>query len=211
MLGVLAGMRGEQDQIPPMFSAIKQGGVRLYDRARAGEDVERAPRRIRIDRLELLAFEPPHFRVAIACSKGTYVRSVIADIGDALGLGAHLTELRRTQSGLYTLAQAVPLDRLADAPLIAPADATGLVSFTVADDLIPQIFNGVQLPIATFGPAAVGLARFQLVDPRGGLLAIAHPAPFPDHWPWYGPPEDHAAGRTVYDRVFPELSGDRRH
>jgi tRNA pseudouridine(55) synthase len=206
MLAELAARLGAQDQIPPMFSAIKQGGVRLYDRARAGEDVERAPRRIRIDRLDLLAFDPPHFRIAIACSKGTYVRSVIADVGAALGPGAHLTELRRTQSGRFTLAHAVPLDRLADATVIDPAAATGLPAFTVDDELVPQIFNGVQLPIATFGAAAVGLPQFQLVDARGGLLAIAHPAPFPDHWPWHGTPEDHATGRTVYDRVFPELS-----
>ncbi|HET9623739.1 MAG TPA: tRNA pseudouridine(55) synthase TruB [Kofleriaceae bacterium] len=212
VLAALAAMVGEQDQVPPMYSAIKQGGVRLYDRARAGEDVARAPRRIRIDRLELLAFEPPHFRVAIACSKGTYVRSVIADLGDALGPGAHLSELRRTRSGLFTLAHAVPLEpgALADAPLITPAAATGLPSFPVGDDLVPQIFNGVQLPVVTFGPAAVGLARFQLVDALGRLLAIAHPAPFPVHWPWHGTPEDHAAGRTVYDRVFPELGGVAR-
>jgi len=88
---VLESLRGEHDQVPPMFSAIKQGGVRLYHRARAGEEVERAPRRVRIDRLELLAFEPPTIRVAIECSKGTYVRSLIADIGTALGCGAHMT------------------------------------------------------------------------------------------------------------------------
>src|SRR5262245_18157876 len=87
---VLSQKLGEQDQVPPMFSAIKQGGVRLYERARACEEVERPPRRIRIDRLELLAFEPPKIRIAIACSKGTYVRSLVADIGSALGCGAHM-------------------------------------------------------------------------------------------------------------------------
>src|SRR6185503_2587794 len=76
IVAALARHLGEQTQIPPMYSAIKQGGVRLYDRARAGHEVERAPRPIRIDRLELLAFEPPRFRIAIACSKGTYVRSL---------------------------------------------------------------------------------------------------------------------------------------
>ncbi len=96
LLAAIAARTGEQDQVPPMYSAIKQGGVRLYEKARAGEDVERAPRRIRIDALELLAFEPPRFRVAIACSKGTYVRSLVADLGTDVGCGAHLTELRRT-------------------------------------------------------------------------------------------------------------------
>src|SRR5262245_10137393 len=86
----IARFRGERDQVPPMFSALKQGGVRLYERARAGEEVDRAPRRVRIDQLELLAFEPPRFRIAVGCSKGTYVRSLVADLGTALGCGAHL-------------------------------------------------------------------------------------------------------------------------
>jgi len=179
---------GAQTQIPPMYSAIKQGGVRLYDRARAGEEVERAPRKIRIDRLELIAFEPPRFRIAIACSKGTYIRSLVADIGNALGAGAHLAELRRTRSGKFTLDQAVPLDRLAEATLIPPERATDLPSVTVPRWQVAQIFNGVQLPVAAFG--AEGLERFQLVDEDGRLLAIAHPQ----------------AGRTVYDRGFPELT-----
>jgi tRNA pseudouridine55 synthase len=95
----LARRTGEQDQVPPAFSALKQGGVRMYERARAGEQVELAPRRIRIDRIELLAFEPPRFRIAVACGKGTYIRSLIRDLGDDVGCGAHLAELRRTRSG----------------------------------------------------------------------------------------------------------------
>ena len=124
LLAVLARFTGELDQVPPMYSAIKQGGTRLYHRARAGHEVERAPRRIRIDRLELVAFEPPRFRVAVACSKGTYVRSLVADIGDALGAGAHLTELRRTRSGRFTLDHAVSLDAIDLAKLIPAVDAT---------------------------------------------------------------------------------------
>jgi len=188
LLAVLAAHLGEQAQVPPMYSAIKQGGVRLYHRARAGEEVERAPRQIRIDRLEVLAFAPPRFRIAIACSKGTYVSSLVADIGSALGAGAHLTELRRTRSGKFTIEQAVPLDRLAEATLIPPAQATDLPSVTVPRALVAQVMSGVQLPVTAFG--AGGLERFQLVDEAGQLLAVAHPQ----------------AGRTVYDRVFPELT-----
>src|SRR5215467_4389163 len=124
LLTALAAQRGERTQIPPMYSAIRQGGVRLYDRARAGEEVERAPRPIRIERLDLLWFEPPRFGVAVACSKGTYIRSLIADLGSALGAGAHLAELRRTRSGRFTIEQAVTLDRLTEALLVAPAEAT---------------------------------------------------------------------------------------
>lgn len=189
LLAAIEARRGQQTQIPPMFSAIKQGGVRLYDRARAGEEVERAPRPIRIDRLELLAFEPPRFRVAVACSKGTYVRSLIADLGDDVGCGAHLGELRRTRSGRFSIDQAVTIDQLDRAVCIAPADATGLPTRRAAPDLIRHIFNGVQLDVAAF--EAEGLPRFQIVDDAGVLLAVAHPE----------------INRTVYDRVFPELSG----
>ena len=188
LLAALASHRGEQTQIPPMYSAIKQGGVRLYHRARAGEEVVRAPRTIRIDHLELLAFEPPRFRIAVECGKGTYIRSLVADLGSAVGAGAHLAELRRTRSGRFTLAQAIALDRLAEGRLIPPERATDLPSVIVAADLVPQVFNGVQLPVEAFG--AEGLARFQLLDQAGTLLAVAHPQ----------------AGRTVYDRVFPELA-----
>jgi tRNA pseudouridine55 synthase len=189
LIAALVAHTGPQTQIPPMYSAIKQGGVRLYHRARAGEDVAREPRAIRIDRLELLAFAPPRFRLAIACSKGTYVRSLVADLGAAVGAGAHLTELRRTRSGRFTLDQAVTLDRLADAKLIPPEQATELPAVTVPDALVGHVFNGVQLPVVAFG--ADGLERFQLLDVTGRLLAIAHPE----------------VGRTVYDRVFPELTG----
>jgi tRNA pseudouridine55 synthase len=188
LLAVLARHLGEQDQIPPMYSAIKQRGVRLYDLARAGEEVVRAPRKIRIDRLELLAFDPPRFRIAIACSKGTYVRSLVADIGAALAAGAHLAELRRTRSGRFSIDQAVTLDRLADATLIPPELATDLAPVTVPRAMVAQVLSGVQLPVAALG--ADGLERFQLVAEDGRLLAVAHPE----------------AGRTVYDRVFPELS-----
>jgi tRNA pseudouridine(55) synthase len=188
LLAVLARHQGAQAQIPPMYSAIKQGGVRLYDRARAGEEVVRAPRQIRIDRLELIGFEPPGFRIAIACSKGTYVRSLVADIGSALGTGAHLAELRRTRSGRFTLDQAVGLDRLHEATLVPPQEATGLPRVTVSAAVLARVYSGVQLPIAALG--ADGLEQFQIVDEYGTLVAFAHPE----------------AGRTVYDRVFPELA-----
>src|SRR5262249_38068051 len=142
---------GEHDQVPPMYSAIKQGGVRLYERARAGEEVERAPRRVRIDRLDLLAWEPPRFRVAIACGKGTSVRSLIDDLGADLGCGAHLLELRRTRSGRFSLAQAVSLEALDPARIglhiVAPADALDLPIVHATQALIRPILSGVQLAL----------------------------------------------------------------
>lgn len=183
----IARRTGEHDQVPPMYSAIRQGGVRLYERARAGEEVERAPRRVRIDRLELLAWEPPRFRVAIACGKGTYVRSLVADLGDDVGCGAHLLELRRTRSGRFTLDHAMPLDAIDPARLIAPVDATDLPAIVVPADRMRLVLGGVQL--ATYQLGVQDLDKFQLVDERRTLVAIAHG-------------ED---GRIVYDRVFPEL------
>jgi tRNA pseudouridine55 synthase len=194
LVAALAAHTGGQTQIPPMYSAIKQGGVRLYDRARAGEEVERAPRPIRIDRLELLAFEPPRFQIAIACSKGTYVRSLVADLGAAVGAGAHLSELRRTRSGRFAIEQALSIEQLADrladglagVALVPPEQALALPGATVAAARIAQVVSGLQLPVSTWG---VNASQFQLFDESGRLLAVAHDE----------------AGRTVYDRVFPEL------
>lgn len=188
LLAALEAHVGEQTQIPPMYSAIKQGGVRLYHRARAGEEVERAPRTIRIDRLELVAFEPPRFRIAIACSKGTYIRSLVADVGRAVSAGAHLTELRRTRSGRFTIDDAVPLDRIGEATLVPPEQAIALPRATVPDALVKQVLSGVQIPASTIGIS--NAKQFQLLDEMGQLLAVAHAE----------------AGRTVFDRVFPELT-----
>ena len=88
-----------------------------------GVEVERAPRRIRIDRFELLAFEPPRVRIAIACSKGTYVRSLVADLGRDLGCGAHLAELRRTRSGMFSIDEAQQLDRARPDPACSRSSA----------------------------------------------------------------------------------------
>jgi len=182
----VAAHRGEQDQIPPMYSAIKQAGVRMYQHARAGIEIERAPRRIRIDRLELLAWDPPNVRIAIACSKGTYVRSLIADLGTHVGTGAHMTELRRTRSGVFTLAQAHDLDRLDDPHLVPMTEATRLPTVVTPDALLHRVRSGVQMPPETLAITPEIYERFQMVDERGALVAIGH--------------IDRA--RIIYDRVF---------
>ena len=103
---------GDQYQMPPMFSAIKLGGVPLYKLARQGEEVVREPRFIRISRFELLSFAPPRLTFRLDCTKGTYVRTIAHDLGQKLGCGAHLSALRRTGSGKFTIAQCTPLDKL---------------------------------------------------------------------------------------------------
>lgn len=110
----LARFRGPIAQVPPMYSALKRGGKPLYQYARAGLTVERAPRPVTIHALELVGFDPPdQARLHIRCSKGTYIRSLAADLGAELGVGAHLVALRRTRSGPFSLEQAVTLEELA--------------------------------------------------------------------------------------------------
>ncbi len=98
------------DQVPPMVSAVKHKGERLYKLARKGVEVERAPRQVRIDALQLLEFAPPFVKFNLACSKGTYVRQVADDVGEDLGCGACITEIRRTLVGPFTIKEAVRLD-----------------------------------------------------------------------------------------------------
>ena len=109
---------GDQMQLPPMVSAIKIQGVPLYKLARKGETVERQPRLIHVYRFELLDFAPPDVRFRVECTKGTYVRTLAHDVGQALGVGAHLVALRRTKIGQIDVAQAHPLAELLEAPAL---------------------------------------------------------------------------------------------
>ena len=102
--------RGTIEQVPPMYSAIKQGGRKLYEMARAGETIERPPRAVTIDSLTLTNWQPPQFELEVVCSPGTYIRSLAHDIGQDLGIGAHLTGLVRVASGGFRLAEALPMD-----------------------------------------------------------------------------------------------------
>ncbi len=103
---------GDIRQIPPMYSAIKQGGRKLYDMARAGETVEREARAVRIDSLDIMDWSSPEFTLDVVCSAGTYIRSLAYDLGESLGVGAHLSGLSRIASGLFQLADAIELDTL---------------------------------------------------------------------------------------------------
>ncbi len=103
---------GDQYQTPPMHSAIKIGGVKLYQLARKGEEVEREPRFIRVAAFDLLSFALPKLTFDLHCTKGTYVRTIAHDLGQKLGCGAHLSALRRTGSGQFKIAQCLPLDEI---------------------------------------------------------------------------------------------------
>ena len=109
---VLERFRGEILQVPPMYSALKINGQKLVDLARKGKEVERQPRPITIHELTLLGMEADGIRLRVRCSKGTYIRTLCKDIGEALGCGGCMASLRRVQAGEYTIAEAVPLMEL---------------------------------------------------------------------------------------------------
>jgi tRNA pseudouridine55 synthase len=108
----IQGFLGDQYQLPPMYSAIKIGGVPLYQKARRGEEVAREPRFIRVMTWELTRFAPPELDFRLRCSKGTYVRTLAHDLGQRLGCGAHLSALRRTATDRFSVADALTLDQL---------------------------------------------------------------------------------------------------
>lgn len=179
----LAGWVGAREQVPPMVSALRHGGRRLYDLAREGVEVERAARPIVIEAFDLLGFAPPRARFRVACSKGTYVRALARDVGDALGCGATLTALRRTRAGAFTLAQALPLDQASAAsPLVSLSDASAhLPSEALTEAQVILVRHGKPMPTGAPDGAVV-----RLLTPAGALAAVA----------------EARGGRLAYLRVF---------
>lgn len=180
---VLPAFRGPLLQVPPMYSALHHQGKRLYELARAGQTVERPPRAVTIERLELvptaaLPLEPPisHFVLAVVCSKGTYIRALARDIGAALGCGAHLAALERTAVGGFHIQQAIPLDTLHTADDIARS----LLPPEIAIATWPQVIlttdqsravrNGQPLQLAALAESAATQARAH--GPDGQLIAL---------------------------------------
>ena len=104
--------RGDIEQLPPMFSALKKDGVPLYKLARQGKTVTREMRQVKISRLELVDFEPESVTIEVDCSKGTYIRTLVSDIGERLGCGAHLIALRRLKSGEFSIDECLTLEGL---------------------------------------------------------------------------------------------------
>jgi tRNA pseudouridine55 synthase len=123
--GVLGSFVGEIEQVPPMFSALHHKGKRLYELAREGKTVERAPRKVTIYSIELLEIingDYPKIKVAVICSKGTYIRTLADDLGKALGCGAHLSALTRTLSSPFHISQAFTLEAVEDLAKIGKVD-----------------------------------------------------------------------------------------
>ena len=174
---VLARFRGQQEQVPPMHSAVRVGGRRLYDIARQGGEVERAPRSVLIERLERESLSGDHLEIDVACSKGTYVRTLAMEIGEALGCGAHLVALRRTASGPFRLEDALTLDALEQAGVegarahLLPLETlvAGLPAWVSGAEEARRFTQGQEIPAAD---AAAG-AEFALFGPGGRFLGVA--------------------------------------
>ena len=166
---------GDIDQVPPMVSAIKVDGRRLHELAREGKEVERAPRPVRIDRLELTPTDDPLvYRLEVECSAGTYVRSLAADIGTALAGGAHLRNLRRTRSGTFRIDEAVALEAVTVDGLLPPADALRhLAAVTVDAEVRAAVGHGKVLPPDVLG--VTGSGPWRVLDDDGDLLAVYEP------------------------------------
>jgi len=185
----LAELRGEIDQVPPMYSAKKQGGHKLYELARRGEEVERKPVRICVYKFE--AIKPAgellkdnldgtfDFEVRVACSSGTYVRTLAEDFGKRLQVGAHLAELRRTRVGDFQIAQAHTLEQLKSSvgeeglgQIMLPPDAA-LGRFPAIDltkDDARRVQNG--MPVRISEPVWANGDRMRMRDEHGNLIAV---------------------------------------
>lgn len=164
---VLAQFRGDIEQVPSMYSALKHKGRPLYEYAREGIEIERPARPVTIHALELVGFEADRFRIAVTCSKGTYIRSLVEDIGEVVGCGAHVTALRRTRAAGFGLDQAnnvAELEAMREReesldPLLVPVE-TALAEFPkimLEEGQIVSILNGQPVKIAGHPPGWVCL------------------------------------------------------
>jgi tRNA pseudouridine55 synthase len=172
---------GERLQVPPAYSAIKIGGRKAYDMARKGEDVELAPRKVNIYELELIRWESPNAVIRVRCSRGTYIRSLANDIGEAMGTHAHLVSLRRTRLGPFAVEHATTVDEIKrrfmdgtweKAAMPSSAVLEGWQTVQLSQEDAVKLRNGIAIPAA---PQSTGRAR--AIDPEGELVAVLEADP----------------------------------
>jgi len=162
--------RGEIRQIPSMYSALKHQGVPLYKLARKGEEVERKERVVSVYSLQLLDFRDDEIDLEVHCSKGTYIRMIADDLGDQLGVGGHVTALRRLQSGPFTLAQAVTMEQLE--ATVEGNDPEILDQFLMAADFAVEHLEKVDLPTVTADFVRQGQAVIARGLPTSGSVRL---------------------------------------
>ena len=190
---------GDLTQVPPMFSALKKDGVRLYQLARQGKEIPREARAIRIKALTLRQLSETEIEFEVICSRGTYVRTLAADMGTELGCGAHLKTLRRSACDHLNISEALKPDELEERcasgppPLLSLRSALShLPAVAWRSQLISRLRLGQQEVLAQLGPPREGEKLLAILDPRGTLVALAE---------WT---EDVAAGRWRLARIFKE-------
>ncbi len=181
---VLTSFKGRSSQLPPMHSALKHKGKPLYKYAREGIDIERKPREININRIELLEFDLPYVKFRVECSKGTYIRTLCANMGEKLGVGAHMTELERTAIGSFTIEDALSIEELEALDVSLP-DSRGIYSMDSAltwmpelvidEDMVKAVTHGnpinagERIEISDDMKAAPGI---RIKSPSGDILSI---------------------------------------
>jgi tRNA pseudouridine55 synthase len=181
---ILSKFRGKILQTPPMYSAIKHKGQPLYKLARQGIEVERSPREVNIYKLQLLEFSDNLVRLRVHCSKGTYVRTLIVDIGESLGCGAHVVALRRSMVGPYDESKMVTLDRLRQLSsnnnyeeldrFLLPIDSilVGMPELFLTSDMVHYLFLGQSVLV----PHSPKSGWVRLKDKEGRFLGIGEVA-----------------------------------
>ena len=176
---LLSSFVGVIEQIPPMYSALKRDGIPLHRLARAGVEVERKPRKIDIYSIDLLEWQPPFFTIDVECGKGTYVRSLAYDIGQALGCGAHLASLVRLKNGVFDIADGLTIEQLEDAfnggywrDVLHPVDSvlTHMPAAIVSIDMEKDIKNGISVDLNVESGFDIDWCRVYTED--GELIAL---------------------------------------
>jgi tRNA pseudouridine55 synthase len=188
---------GDLQQVPPMYSALKKGGVPLYKLARQGKEVPREPRSIRVEKLRLHKLGNDEIEIELTCSRGTYVRTLAADMGKSLGCGAHLKSLRRIACGHLTVDQAVTLAELercgpgTTVPFLSLDKALEhLRAVTWENQLLSRLRLGQQEILRHLDKSVEGQTVARILDPRGELVALVE---------WV---DDVPPGRWRLSRIF---------
>jgi tRNA pseudouridine55 synthase len=171
---------GRIAQVPPMYSAVKQGGKRLYELARQGKTVEVPPRQVDVYSVQIVEWLPPAVHIRVRCGPGTYIRALARDLGESLGCGAHLASLRRTQSGQFSVDQAISLEQLSEA-FKAGAGAAHLYPLDIAFHDLPALHldaataRRLAMGQQVKGPAGTDLGtKVRAYAPNGLFVALAH-------------------------------------
>ncbi len=177
----LDSFRGEIKQLPPMYSAIKKDGVRLYDLARQGIEIEREERIVNILSLELTGeYADNEYEITVECSKGTYIRSLISDIGEALGCGAAMTSLRRIKANSVPIERCFTLEALSDMAekgeaekaVVRVEDFLSFPKITVSEAQAKRFSNGGELDLKRLRPVPKETGYYRIFSPEGSFLGV---------------------------------------